>query len=223
MISDTNLVHSSFYLTYVLLMTTATITLIEALRTKQPAIRHIMNLETCISIIATFFYSKFVGMLEEKPDVIDFKKMKFTRYLDWSITTPLMLLVLILALLYNSNSGSSVSLKSFGLVLLLNYGMIGSGYLGESEIVDPTFANAVGFLFFIGLFYYIYRNYVAKNYKVDNMVLFGIYGAIWTLYGVVYFLGEEEKNMMYNILDLFSKCLVGIFFWAYYTKIFKIQ
>ena len=149
MISDSSLVHSSFYLTYVFLMTTATITLIEALRTKDPTIRHIMNLETCISIVATFFYSKFVSMLEEKPDIVDYKKIKFTRYLDWSITTPLMLLVLIMALMYNTNSGS-LNFKSYAFVLLLNFGMLGSGYLGESEIVDKTFANFVGFLFFIG-------------------------------------------------------------------------
>ena len=222
MISNSSLIHSSFYLTYVFLMTTATITLIEALRTKEPTIRHIMNLETCISIIATFFYSKFVSMLEEKPDIVDYKKIKFTRYLDWSITTPLMLLVLIMALMYNTNSGS-LNFKSYAFVLLLNYGMLGSGYLGESEIVDKTFANFVGFLFFIGLFYFIYSNFVAKKYKVDNMVMFGLYGCIWTMYGIVYFLDEEQKNAMYNILDLFSKCLVGIFFWAYYTKIFKIQ
>ena len=34
--------------------------------------------------------------------------------------------------------------------------------------------------------------------------------------------GEKERNVFYNILDLFSKCFVGIFFWAYYTKVFKL-
>ena len=33
----------SFYLTYILLLTTATITFIEAIRTKIPAVQHIMN------------------------------------------------------------------------------------------------------------------------------------------------------------------------------------
>ena len=36
----------SFTLTYILLITTGTITLIEALRTKIPLVRHIFNLET---------------------------------------------------------------------------------------------------------------------------------------------------------------------------------
>jgi hypothetical protein len=34
-------------------------------------------------------------------------------------------------------------------------------------------------------------------------------------------LGEEYKNIMMNILDLTSKCLIGLSLWAYYTKIIK--
>ena len=34
---------------------------------------------------------------------------------------------------------------------------------------------------------------------------------------------EEEKNIGYNILDLFAKCFVGIFFWAYYAKVFTLN
>ena len=42
-------VKNSFMVTYVLLITTGTITIIEALRTQNPTIRHVLNLETCIS------------------------------------------------------------------------------------------------------------------------------------------------------------------------------
>ena len=45
-------VRSSFYITYAFLITTGTITFIEALRTNIVPMRHILNLETCISIIA---------------------------------------------------------------------------------------------------------------------------------------------------------------------------
>ena len=90
-IKTTELVHSSFYITYVFLMTTATITFIEALRTNDNKIRHILNLETCISVVAAYFYGKFVYMFEENPEEVDYKKINDTRYLDWSITTPIML------------------------------------------------------------------------------------------------------------------------------------
>ena len=217
-----NLVHSSFYITYAFLMTTATITFIEALRTKDDTIRHIMNLETCISLVATFFYSKFVGMLEDSPDgVIDYKTIHFTRYLDWSITTPMMLLVLLMALRYNSNSGS-IHFKYYGLIALLNFGMLWFGYLGETDVLDKTFANFSGFLCFFGLCYFIYSQYVSKKYTFDNYILFSAFFVLWSCYGLVYLLDDTQKNIMYNILDLFAKCFMGIFFWAYYTKIFSI-
>jgi hypothetical protein len=44
-ISNKNVVHSSFYITYAFLMTTATITFIESIRTKNEKVRHILNLE----------------------------------------------------------------------------------------------------------------------------------------------------------------------------------
>ena len=53
----TKSVKLTFYITYVFLLTTATITFIEALRTKDAKVRHILNLETCISVVASFFYT----------------------------------------------------------------------------------------------------------------------------------------------------------------------
>ena len=52
----------------------------------------------------------------------------------------------------------------------------------------------------------------------DNKLLYWAFVVFWSLYGVAYWLDEKEKNVMYNVLDLFSKCFVGIFFWAYFTK-----
>ena len=61
-----------------------------------------------------------------------------------------------------------------------------------------------------------------QKYNFDNMILYGAFFVLWALYGVVYFFDEVTKNISFNILDLFSKCFVGIFFWAYYAKVFKI-
>ena len=55
-----DIVPFSFMIVYSILMTTATITLIEALRTNDESVRHVMNLETCISIVAGYYYSIFV-------------------------------------------------------------------------------------------------------------------------------------------------------------------
>ena len=50
-------VKTTFYITYVFLLTTATITFIESMRTNVSRVRHILNLETCISVVAAYFYS----------------------------------------------------------------------------------------------------------------------------------------------------------------------
>ena len=218
MASDLNLVNNSFYITYVFLMTTATITFIEAMRTDDIKVRNILNLETCISVVAAFFYSKFVDDIEDEQ--INYEKINKTRYTDWAITTPIMLLVLVLAFLYNTKGGP-LAISKYAIILLLNYGMLLFGYFGEIGVLNKFNANGIGFMFFAGLFGYLYNQFLNKKYNFDNMVLYMAFLILWSLYGVVYFFDEVNKNVSYNILDLFSKCFVGIFFWAYFTKIFK--
>ena len=98
--------YHSFYITYAFLVTTGTITFIESLRTQIEPMRHILNLETCISIVAAFFYGNFINTLKEKKDHIDDETLQNeindNRYVDWSITTPIMLIVLVLAFRYNA-------------------------------------------------------------------------------------------------------------------------
>lgn len=216
------MIQYSFYITYVFLITTGTITFIEAMRTKDILIRNILNLETCISIVATFFYSKFVTTLESTPeDKIDYREINRTRYVDWSITTPLMLLVLVLAFLYNVNGGP-MSISSYMKIIALNYGMLGAGYLGEIGVLPFLPANLLGFAFFGTLFAYLYKTYLSRKNNKTNTMLFSAFLIIWSIYGVAYFMEEIPKNITYNVLDLFSKCFVGIFFWAYFTKIFHL-
>jgi len=221
--SNLKLINNSFYLTYVFLITTGTITFIEAIRTKIPEIRNILNLETCISIIAAYFYGEFVKKLNENKDKeqIDYKKINETRYLDWSITTPIMLLVLVLAFLYNSKGGR-LNFFTFLLILFLNYGMLYFGYLGEQNVMERNKANIIGFIFFFALYFFIYITFLHNNYNFDNIILYLTFLILWSIYGILYFYDEVTKNVGYNVLDLFSKCFVGIFFWAYYTKVFVL-
>ena len=218
--SKRNLVHDSFYITYAFLMTTATITFIEAIRTKDLKIRNILNLETCISVVAAFFYSKFVFSIEND-EIVDYETINKTRYTDWAITTPIMLLVLVLALLYNTGGGP-MSFSSYLKILGLNYGMLGSGYLGEIGALSRLSANLIGFGFFAALYGYIYNVYLKNKPNFDNSMLFSVFLVLWSLYGVFYFFDDIPKNVGFNVLDLFSKCFVGIFFWAYFTKVFSL-
>ena len=213
MIEENYFVKLTFYITYVFLMTTATITFIEAITTDDVRARHILNLETCISVVATFFYSKFVKQLE---DGVAYKQINIDRYTDWMITTPLMLLVLCLVFVYNTKT--TLKLWTFFVVLMLNLGMILTGYLGEVDYINRTSANILGFGFFAALFGYLYRTFLHKKYNFDNMLIFSSFFILWSLYGVFYEFDEQFKNIAFNILDLFAKCFVGIFVWAYFTE-----
>ena len=211
-----NLVKYSFYLTYAFLLTTATITFIEAMRTKVPKIRHILNLETCISVVAAFFYSQFMERIKKSKDEIDYKQINVTRYTDWAITTPIMLLVLVLAILYNK--GGSLNFFDFLIILAFNYLMIGAGYMGEIGLISKRRGQVIGFIGFILLYGFIYVKYMTGAAIFDNQMIFWAFVIFWSFYGLIYEVEPEKRNIGYNILDLFSKCFVGIFFWAYFTK-----
>jgi bacteriorhodopsin len=210
----------SFMITYILLLTTATITFIEALRTNVPIVRHIFNLETCISLVACYFYSLFVGKVDEAEKTgipLDWVDITQMRYIDWSITTPMMLLALMVVLGYNSKT--PVRLMPITTVIILNYIMLYLGYLGEINVISRIGGMVSGFIAFFAMFFIIFMNFIkSKSVKINNM-LFGIYLVVWTIYGIVYMLDEETKNTIMNILDCISKCLIGLFLWVYYTGI----
>ena len=206
----------SFYITYVLLLTTGTITFIEALRNKNIMVQHIMNLETCISVVAGYFYSVFQEKLKKMKE-IDWKEITRLRYVDWAITTPIMLLVLSLVLSFNTNT--KIKLHWFVLTVVFNYLMLYVGYLGETGMEKMT-ASILGFLFFFLTYGLVFMNYLTK-YNRDNWIIFSMYVLVWSIYGVAYHFEEERKNIIYNYLDLIAKCFVGIGLWIYYVKIIR--
>jgi bacteriorhodopsin len=219
-----NTMNLTFYITYCFLLTTATITFIEAMRTKDIRIRNVLNLETVISIIASYFYSQFINKIdkyEKEGGVPDFKELNLNRYTDWMITTPIMLTVLLLAILYNT--GGKLHLSKWVIVLILNFGMLISGYLGERKKLNKTKGQIIGFIFFFLLFGYIYYEFLYRKYHFDNQLIYWAFFIFWIFYGIAYQKDEEEKNVWFNILDLISKCFVGIFFWAYFTGVFILK
>jgi len=210
----------SFQVSYIILLTTATITFIESLRTNTPMLRHIFNLETCISLVAGYFYGLFLDRLEKfkkENKKIDWKEISQLRYLDWMITTPMMLIVLCGTLAYNNKT--HISFFPITLILFLNYVMLGFGYLGEINAMDKMYAWAISFLAFFGIFGTIYSYFMQPKQRYVNYILYALYFIVWSMYGLVYFFEEGTKNICLNMLDVISKCLVGIGIWVYFTKI----
>jgi len=214
----------TFYITYVFLLTTGTITFIESMRTSDSKVRHILNLETCISVVAAFFYSKFIADIEDKETnklPLDYKSITLQRYTDWMITTPIMLLVLCLAFVYNNKQ--SLNFFTFLIILLLNYAMLISGFAGETGIIQNTnLTQFMGFFFFAILFGFLYVKFLSKKNNFDNKIIYYSFLILWAFYGIFYNMDHEFRNIGYNVLDLLAKCFVGIFFWAYFTKVFTL-
>jgi drug/metabolite transporter (DMT)-like permease len=125
-----------------------------------------------------------------------------------------------IALSYNNKQ--SIHIGTYISAVLLNFGMLYTGYLGEKDTISKTTGCIVGFIFFAALFALIYFTFVKGSSKTFNFILFGIYLFIWGLYGFVYLLDEENKNIIYNILDVTAKSFVGLGLWTYFTKILVI-
>ena len=143
------------------------------------------------------------------------------RYIDWAITTPTMLITLMLYLIYLNKSveNKANNLEFFTLlkenshiiipVVLLNWLMLLFGYLGEMKIIPVLLGVFLGFIPFLIYYYIIYVNYVTQN--TSGYLLFWYFFFFWSLYGLVAILPYYIKNSFYNILDLFAKNFFGIF------------
>lgn len=219
-----SLVKNSFYFTYIFLITTGTICFIEALRNPDPKVRHIMNLETCISVVAGYFYGLFVAKIDKsekdkKNEEMPLEEINDNRYTDWAISTPLMLLVLCLVL--GMENKHVVNFWVFMLILLFNFLMLGAGYIGEVGTLTKTSANMLGFVFFTLMYGTIWSVYMRNKKTINSQVIFWLFVVLWAFYGVFYQTDTLTKIFGYNILDLLSKAFVGIFFWLYLTKSVK--
>ena len=145
------------------------------------------------------------------------------RYVDWAITTPSMLLTLMMYLIYlkekgkgtdTSNLNVSTLLKEnasiFVPILGLNWLMLLFGYLGEMRKIPVLLGVFLGFIPFLIYYYLIYVHFVTEE-NTNGYLLFWYFFFFWSLYGVVAVLPYYVKNAFYNILDLFAKNFFGIF------------
>jgi hypothetical protein len=178
-------------------------------------IRQLLLIELVVQIIEGSFYVwlayNFTKVLNVTPK----------RYIDWFITTPTMLITLIVYLIYltKKEENKTNELEFFTLlkensniivpVVLLNWLMLLFGYLGEMKVIPVLLGVFLGFIPFLLYYYLIYVNYVTQN--SSGYLLFWYFFFFWSLYGFVAVLPYYVKNSLYNILDLFAKNFFGIF------------
>ena len=157
---------------------------------------------------------------DSKESELPLEKINDMRYTDWAISTPLMLLVLCMVL--GMENKITVTFMPFVLILLFNFLMLGSGYIGELGKLSVTMANAIGFLFFFLMYGTVWKVYMTSSRVTkQSQIIFWLFVILWALYGVFYQMPQLTKIFGYNILDLLSKAFVGIFFWFYLTKSIK--
>ena len=211
-----------FYITLVISIIVQIITgIIEigAFFVKVPTIYFLISQLLLIELVVQFFEGTFYFWL-----AYNFTKVFNVtpkRYIDWVITTPSMLITLMMYLIYLNKrvENKTNELDFFTLlkensnvvipVLLLNWLMLLFGYLGEMRTIPVLLGVFLGFIPFLSYYYIIYVNYVTQN--TSGYLLFWYFFIFWSLYGFVAVLPYYLKNSFYNILDLFAKNFFGIF------------
>lgn len=138
--------------------------------------------------IASFFYLLFLK--------IHSVPIQY-RYMDWIITTPILLLELcIVSKIKNS--------KIILAILFINFLTFALGWLGETKYLNRYVSCFLAFIPFVITFVLL-----TKNAKWNNFIPFFI--TIWTFYGLVYLIKNTLlKNTLYNVLDCVSKGVFSI-------------
>jgi hypothetical protein len=179
-------------------------------------IKQLMVLEVIVQIIEGLFYLWLLFHFSTVSNVT------LKRYVDWSITTPTMLITLITYLIYldyKERGLDTSTLDFFQLlsqnstnityILSLNWLMLLFGYLVEIKLLDTISGVVLGFIPFLIYYFIIYVNYA---YRSKNGWKFFIYFFFfWSLYGIAALMPYNIKNAGYNILDIFSKNFFGVF------------
>ena len=182
---------------------------------KNYIIKQIFVLEYIVQIIEATMYIWLSFSL------INSSTMVQRRYIDWFITTPLMLLTTIMYMKYNTTkTKSSLTLTKIiidekkNLLNIFSYNtlMLFFGLLAEFYPSNSKLLVIIGFYFFYKLFYTIYNKFVLNN--IINTRLFIFITTIWGLYGIAALMTVHIKNICYNILDIISKNFYEIYiFW----------
>jgi bacteriorhodopsin len=97
--------------------------------------------------------------------------------------------------------------------------------MGEVKKLSINQSVYIGFIPFIIYYGIIYKSYVKndllpvvsdeKNREIN--LLFWYFFIVWSMYGISAMFPYTEKNISYNILDIFSKNFFGLFLsWKVY-------
>ena len=209
-----NPLYMTFFIAFLSLTGSTIITVLGSLFELEGNKKYIKNAlisESAFNVIASLTYFYFLQYLYEESIKLD--KITSIRYIDWVLTTPLLLLSFVFYADYQKREDGkgAVDYMPLTYIFALNMLMLFFGFLGETKRYNKLKSFLLGFAAFAGLFYFLYDSYVKDNSSVE--AVYWVLLAIWALYGVAYYLPIKSKNIAYNVLDMLSKSGFGIFLW----------
>jgi hypothetical protein len=187
-------------------------------------LKDLLKVELFVQVIEFIFYIWLIYSFSKVS-----RNITPFRYLDWSITTPLMLITLSCYLNYASSAQYKSAPTALGAkpsrltdflsnnkdsiikIVVLNAAMLLFGFIGEIGYLNPYISTALGFIPFTLNFTYIKDTFLKSSEDKNNTLLFYWFVFFWSLYGVFAVMNYTIKNTGYNILDIFAKNFFGLF------------
>lgn len=177
---------------------------------QQDDLRVILGLELSSQVVELVWYLAVITY---------FKQLRtWSRYIDWVLSTPVMLLSTAFFFLMRRNI-PLVDIFSTGTIyccLVFNWLMLACGFALETKVLPLWPLLMTGALCLVGSFTFLAR-FVDGTDSVSTSLFFTIY-FVWFLYGFAAFLPYTWKNVSYNILDIISKNCYGLFLFVYVLR-----
>jgi bacteriorhodopsin len=179
---------------------------------KDELLKDLLKVEIVVQVIEFIFYLWLLCYFSNVS-----KNITPFRYLDWGLTTPLMLITLSGFLSHDGNKTTrlvdflSTNSASIAKIVLLNAAMLAFGLVGEFGYLSPLLSTALGFIPFFLNFKHIKDTFLKNSKDKYKNAVFYWFAFFWALYGVFAVMSYIYKNAGYNILDIFAKNFFGLF------------
>lgn len=179
---------------------------------KDDLLKDLLKVELAVQVIEFAFYLWLIYYFSKVS-----RNITPFRYIDWAVTTPLMLITLSAFLQHDGTRETRLSEFIYSNtsellhIVLLNAAMLIFGLLGEVGYLSPYVSTALGFIPFTLNFTYIRDTFLRSSEDVFKTTVFYWFVFFWSLYGVFALMSYTTKNTGYNILDIFAKNFFGLF------------
>jgi bacteriorhodopsin len=179
---------------------------------KDEILKDLLRLEVFVQAIELVFYVWLIYYFSKVS-----RNITPVRYLDWAITTPLMLITLSAYLNHDGTTPTRLTeflsnhVEPIVKIVILNASMLLFGLMGELGYLNRYTSTALGFIPFAMNFKYIKDTFLPSDEDKYKNAVFCWFVFFWGLYGVFAVMNYTVKNTGYNILDLFAKNFFGLF------------